>query len=151
VIEFLLIEGRPGDEIASRLHNVYEEADHSRATVFRWISKTVSGNSELQSDKSLGRPPRYDTDGDIRNILRDNPFALLRTIVEMLGMSPETDRLHLLRIGYVLKALHSVRHILMDNRKPLRVEERQTVMAALRVQEHNQWHTASKRIMKCLY
>jgi hypothetical protein len=25
VIEFLLLEGRPGDEIAIRLHNVYEE------------------------------------------------------------------------------------------------------------------------------
>jgi transposase len=65
VIEFPLLEGRRDDEIAIRLQNVYEAAAYSRATVFRWINKIRNGNSELQSDKSPGRPPRYEADGDI--------------------------------------------------------------------------------------
>jgi hypothetical protein len=71
-------------------------------------SKIRSGNPELQSDKSPGTPPRYETDGDIQNILRENPFASLHTIAEILGIPPETLRLHLLRIGHVLKTLHWV-------------------------------------------
>jgi hypothetical protein len=70
VIEFLLVERRPGDKIAIRLRNVDEEAAHSRATVFRGIGKIHSGNSELQSDTSRGRPSGYKTDGNIQNILR---------------------------------------------------------------------------------
>jgi hypothetical protein len=35
VIESLFLEGRPGDKIAIPLHNVCEEAVHSRATAFR--------------------------------------------------------------------------------------------------------------------
>jgi hypothetical protein len=140
VIELLFLEGWPGDEIPIRLHNLYEEAACSRATVFRWISTIRSGNSELQSDKSPGRQPRCETDWNIRSILRDNPFASLRMIAEMLGIPPETVRFHLLRIGYVLKALHWVPHIPTDDLKLIRVEMCQTMLAALRAQEHNHWY-----------
>jgi predicted DNA-binding transcriptional regulator AlpA len=75
VIEFLLLDGRSGDEIIIHLRKVYEKAAYSRTTVFRWINQIRSGNSELQSDKSPGRAPRSEMDGGIRNILRDNPFA----------------------------------------------------------------------------
>jgi ribosomal protein L20 len=64
----------------------------------------------------------------------------LRTIAEMLGISRETVSLHLLRVGYVLKAVHWVLHILMDGLKLVGVEICQTMLAALRVQEQNQWH-----------
>jgi hypothetical protein len=37
VIEFLLLEGRPGNKTAIRLHDMHEEAAYSRATMFRWI------------------------------------------------------------------------------------------------------------------
>jgi hypothetical protein len=63
----------------------------------------------------------------------------------MLGISPETVRLHLLRIGYTLTALHWVSHILMDDLKPIRVEMRQKMLAALQGQgaqpmaEHCDW------------
>jgi hypothetical protein len=64
----------------------------------------------------------------------------LLLIAETLGLSPETVRLDLLRIGCVLKALYWVPHILMDDLKLIHVEMCQTMLAALRVQEHNQWH-----------
>jgi hypothetical protein len=64
----------------------------------------------------------------------------LRTVAEMLGISPESVRLHLLRIGHVVKALHWIPHILTDNLKHIRVEMCQAMLAALRVQEQNQWH-----------
>jgi hypothetical protein len=140
VIEFLFFEGRPGDEIAIRLHSVYEEADYPPAMACRWISKIRSENLGLQSDKSPGTTPRYETDGYIRNILRDNPFAPFRTVAEMLAVSPETVRLHLLRIGYVLRILHWVPHILTDDLKLVRVEMCPMMLAALRVQEQNQWY-----------
>jgi hypothetical protein len=131
VIEFLLLEGRPGDEIAVRLHNVYQEAAYSRAAVFGWISQIRSGNSELQSDKSPGRLPGYEMDGKIRKIPRANPVAPLRAIADMQGITPETVRLHSLRIGDVLKALHWVPHILTDDLKLIRVKMCQTMLAAL--------------------
>jgi hypothetical protein len=59
---------------------------------------------------------------------------------EMLGISPETVQLHLLRIGYILKALHWVPHILTDNLKRIRFEMCQTMLSATRVQDHNQWN-----------
>jgi hypothetical protein len=59
----------------------------------------------------------------------------------MLGISPETVQLHLLRIGYVLIVLHWVPHILRDDLKLIRVEVCQPMLAVLREQKHNQWHT----------
>jgi hypothetical protein len=59
-IEFLTLEGRPGGKIAIRLNSVYEEAAYSRATVFQWISKIRSGNSEFQSDRPRDTPSTRD-------------------------------------------------------------------------------------------
>jgi hypothetical protein len=56
----------------------------------------------------------------------------------MLRISPETFRLHFLRIGYVLKALHWVPHVLTDDPKLIRLEMCQAMLAALPVQGHNQ-------------
>jgi hypothetical protein len=75
-------------------------------------------------------------------MLRDNPFVLLCTIGEMQRISPETVRLHLLRIGDVLKAFHWVPHILTDDPKLIHIAMCQTMLVALRVQEHNQWHNS---------
>jgi hypothetical protein len=52
--------------------------------------------------------------------------------------SLENVRLHLLRIGHVLKTLHWISHILRDNLKLICLEMCQKMLAALRVQEHNQ-------------
>jgi hypothetical protein len=54
VIEFLLREGRPGEEITIRLHNVYGEAAYARPTVLRWINEIHRRNHELQADKAPG-------------------------------------------------------------------------------------------------
>jgi hypothetical protein len=73
----------------------------------------------------------------IFKIFSENPFVSYRRIGEKLGISPETVRLYLWRIGYVLKALHWAPHILTDDLKLIRVKMCQTMLAALRVQEHN--------------
>jgi hypothetical protein len=78
--------------------------------------------------------------GGIRNTLRDDPFASLRTITKVLGISPETVWLHLLQIGQVMNALHWVPHTLTDDPKLIRVEKCRTMLAERRVQKHNQWH-----------
>ena len=138
VIEFLLLEGRAGEEIAIRLHDVYGEATYSRATVFRWTNRVRSGDAGLQPEKPPGRPPRCETDRQIRDIIRDHRFASLRIIAEMLCLSPETIRLHLLRIGYVLKALHWIPHIFTEDLKWVRVDMCSAMLTALQIQEHNQ-------------
>jgi hypothetical protein len=50
VIEFLLLEGCAGDEIATRLQNVYGEDADYRASVFRWIQEIRRGNEELRNE-----------------------------------------------------------------------------------------------------
>jgi DNA-binding CsgD family transcriptional regulator len=106
VIEFLSLEGRSGKEIAIRLQDVYGEAACSCDPVFQWRNRVRNGDAGLQHENPPGRPPRSETDHQILDIIRDHPFASLRMIAEMLGLSPETFRFHLLRIGDVLKALH---------------------------------------------
>jgi hypothetical protein len=61
-------------------------------------------------------------------------------ITEMLGISVKTVRLHLSQIGYILKALHWVSHTITDDLKRVRVDMCYTMLAALRIEEHNQWH-----------
>jgi hypothetical protein len=56
VIEFLLFEGRPGDEIAQRLHNVYGHDPCCRVSVFRWIQEARRGNKDLCNEGRPGRP-----------------------------------------------------------------------------------------------
>jgi hypothetical protein len=57
-----------------------------------------------------------------------------------MGISSETVLFHFSRIGDVLKALHWVTHILANDLKFIRLEMCQAMLAALRMQEHNQWH-----------
>jgi transposase len=89
VVEFLFLEGRTGEEIAIRLHDVYGEAASSRATIFRWINRVCSGDAEFQPEKPSRRSSRYETDCQIQNIIRDHQSASLRMIAEMLGLSQE--------------------------------------------------------------
>jgi hypothetical protein len=53
VIQFLLFEGRAGQEIMIRIRNVYGSAADCHASVFRWISEIRRGNEELRNE----RPP----------------------------------------------------------------------------------------------
>jgi hypothetical protein len=57
----------------------------------------------------------------------------------MRGISPETVRLHFLRIGDV-KALDWILHVLTDDLKRTRGDLCQIMLAALPVQEQNQRH-----------
>jgi hypothetical protein len=55
IIEFLLLEGYPGGEIAIRFRNVWGSAACSRASVFRWINEVRHGNEELRNKGHPGR------------------------------------------------------------------------------------------------
>jgi DNA-binding NarL/FixJ family response regulator len=105
VIEFLLLERCAGDEIAAGLQNVYGEDAYCRASVFRWIQEIRRGNKELRNEGCPGRPCRREVDAAIRSILQDEPSTSLPTIAGTLGISPETVRTHMARIGYRLRAL----------------------------------------------
>jgi hypothetical protein len=49
VIEFLSLEGCPGDEILIRLQNVHGTDGYSRSSVFHWIQGVRRGNEELRN------------------------------------------------------------------------------------------------------
>jgi hypothetical protein len=117
VIEFLLLEGRSGDEIAQRLHNVYGQDADCRAPVFRWIQEARRGNKERGDEGCPGKPCRYEVDAVIRSILQDTPNPSLRTIGETLLISPETVRFHMARIGSTLKAIRWIPHTLTSELK----------------------------------
>jgi DNA-binding NarL/FixJ family response regulator len=117
VIEFLLLEGCAGDEIATRLQNVDGEDTYCRASVLRWILEIQRGNEELGNEGRPGRPCRHEVDATIRSILQGKPSASLRTIAETLAISPETVRTHMTRIGYPLKALCWIAHTLTSELK----------------------------------
>jgi hypothetical protein len=75
LIKFMLFEGRLGDEIIIRFHNVPGETPNLRTTVLQKINKICSGNAELQPENSS----RCETDRYIQNVIRDDPFASLCT------------------------------------------------------------------------
>jgi hypothetical protein len=76
-IEFLLFEGRPGDEIAERLDDVHGQDAYCRASVFRWIQEVHRRNEELRNEGLPGRPSQQEVDATIQSILQDKPSASL--------------------------------------------------------------------------
>jgi hypothetical protein len=103
-MEFLLLEGRPGDEIAQRLHNVFGQDAYCRVSVFRWIQEVRRGNEELRDEGRPCTPCRYEVDAAIQSILEDEPKTSVWIIVEASLISPETVRTHMARIGSTLRA-----------------------------------------------
>jgi hypothetical protein len=111
MIEFLLFEGLPGDEIAQRLHDVYDQDAYYRASVFPCFngSKRFAAATKIFAMKDIpeghvdttSMPPSgqfYKTRrtecfvannrGDLGNLARDGSY-----------------RSHLARIAYTLKTL----------------------------------------------
>jgi histone-lysine N-methyltransferase SETMAR len=56
VIEFLFLEGRPVQEIHSRLENVYKEDSPSLRTVYNWVREFRSGRKSLKDEPTPGAP-----------------------------------------------------------------------------------------------
>jgi hypothetical protein len=56
IIEFLLLEGCAGEEIAVHPRNVYGSAASCRASVFTWISEVHRGNEELRNKERSEDP-----------------------------------------------------------------------------------------------
>jgi nucleoside-diphosphate-sugar epimerase len=140
VIEFPLLEGCPGDEILTRLPNVYGPDAYSRSSVFHWIQEVRRGNEELRNEGRPGRPPRHEVDASIRSILQDNPNASLSTIANASQTCPETVRNHMSRIGHVLKCLHWIPQALRSELKQVRKNVCLRMLPKLRAYARNGWH-----------
>jgi hypothetical protein len=117
VIEFLPLERCEGADIVLRLQNAYGRDAYYQASVFRWMNEICRGNEEFQNEEGPERPFRYKTDTALRSILRDDPNASLRTIVDTLSISPDTLRTHMPRIGDSLKSLRWISHTLTSELK----------------------------------
>jgi hypothetical protein len=140
LIECLLFEGRPGDEIAQRLHDVYGQDAHCRASVFQWIQEVRRSNEELRNEGRPGSGCRHEVDATIRSIPQDEPSTSLRTIAETLAISRETVRPHMARIGYTVKASRWIPHTLTTELKRTRVTMCLHPFPKLGIHAHNNWH-----------
>jgi transposase len=141
VIEFLLVEACAGDEIATRLQNVYGEDAYCCASVFRWIQEIRRGNEGLRNEGRPGRPCRHEVEAAILSILQDEPSVSLRTIAETLAISPDTVRTHMTRIGSTLKALRWIPHTLTSELKHTRVTMCMQLLPKFRAHAHNNSHS----------
>jgi hypothetical protein len=120
VIEFLLLEECEGDDIVLRLQKAYGRDAYCRASLLKWMNEIRCGSKEFRNEGRPGRPYRYETDVALRSILQDDPNASLRTIADTLLISPETLRIHILRIGHTLKLLRRIPHAPTSELKQVR-------------------------------
>jgi hypothetical protein len=97
------------------------------------------GTEELRSEGCPGRPYREETDAEIRSIRQKDWNASLRTIAETLLISPETVRMHILRIGSTRKTLRWIPHALTSELKGVRLTVRFQLFAKLRAHAHYVW------------
>jgi hypothetical protein len=105
----------------------------------RWINEVRNGNEEFRNEGRPGRPYRYETGAAIRSILQEDPNAFLRTIAETLSISPEMVRTHVSRIGYTLKTLRWIPHMLTSELKQVRLTMYLQLLPKLRTHVHNHW------------
>jgi hypothetical protein len=117
VIEFLLLEGREGDDIVLRLQNAYGRNAYCQVSVFRWMNEIRRGSEELRNEGYPGTSHCYKTDAAFGSILRDDPNVSLRTIAGTLSISPEAVRTRMSRIDDTLKSLWRIPHALTSELK----------------------------------
>jgi hypothetical protein len=106
-------------------------------SVFRWITEVRRGNREPRNNKRLGRPYRHETDAAIRSIPSEDPNISLRTVAEILSISPATVRTHMSRIDYTLKILRCIPHALTCEPKQVRLIMCLQSFPKLRAHAHN--------------
>jgi hypothetical protein len=137
VVEFLLLEECEDDDIQVRFQNTYGRDAYCRASVLRWMNEIRCGNEELQNERHPGKPYRSETDAALRSILRDDPNDSLRTIADTLSTSPETVRIHMSRIGYILKSLRWIPQALTSELNQVRFDLCLQLLPKLRARAHN--------------
>jgi hypothetical protein len=139
VIQFLFSEGCTGGEIVTRLGNVYGVVAYCRASVFRWIRKVRPGNEKFRSEGCHGRRYRHETNTTTRSLLQKESNTLMRTIAEILSISPVTIRTRVPRIAYLLKTLCLIPHALACELKYVRLTMRLQSLPKLRSHARDTW------------
>jgi hypothetical protein len=139
VIEFLLLEVCAGEEIVIRLRNVYGSDTCCRASIFIWISEVRRSNEEFRNGGRLGRTNQHEIDAGIRSIPQKNSNTSLRTIAEILSISPETVPTHMSRIGHTLKTLPWIPRALTYELKQVCSPMCPQLLPKLRAHAHDNW------------
>jgi hypothetical protein len=139
ISEFLPLEGRVSEKIMIHFQNEYGSAAYFRVSVFRWIIEVRRGNEELRYEGRPERSYQHETDAAIRSILQKGPNTSLRTIAKTLSISPETVRIHMSRISYILKTLRWIPHMLTCELKQVRLSMCLQLLPKLRTYAHDNW------------
>jgi hypothetical protein len=127
--------------MAARFQNVSDQDAYCPMSVFRWIHEVCRGNEDLQNEGHSGRSCQHEIDAAIQSIRQDESNASLRAIGDTLSISLETVRIHMARIGYPLKALRWIPHILKSELKQARLTMCMQLLPKLRAHAHNNLHS----------
>jgi hypothetical protein len=96
-------------------------------------------NEELRNEGRPESPDRYETDAALRLVLRDDPNASFRTILDTLPISPETVGTHMSRIGDPLESFRRIPHALTKDLKQVRFDLCLQLLPKLRAHAHDDW------------
>jgi hypothetical protein len=77
IVEFLPLEGYAGQEIVTRLRNLYGSAVYCGPSVFSWVSEIRRGNEELRNEGRPGRAYQHEINAVISPIRHEDPSASL--------------------------------------------------------------------------
>jgi transposase len=89
VITFLWKEGCLAKRIHKKLQAAYRNAAYALPSVYFWVQEFKGRRDDIVDQPRPGRPPLDNLDADIHCLLRDSPFAPVRSIAEEVGVSHE--------------------------------------------------------------
>jgi histone-lysine N-methyltransferase SETMAR len=98
--------------------------DHvvSERTVYRWFSKWQGGALTLEDNERPGRPTEIDLD-ELKKMVDDNPTYTCGDLSLEFGLSDETIRLNLHKLGYSSRLNKWIPHNLSEKNKSSRLSK----------------------------
>lgn len=138
VIRFFYLKGESNQFIADSLQEVYGPDAYSLEKVKYWTHQFKLGRTNINNNKSTGKPPLDYLDANILKVLTDYPFSSVRSIAEVLKEPRSTIYEHLTEsLGLKNYSLKWVPHELTCVMKQKRKDEATNLLNVLMTESFN--------------
>ena len=138
VIRFFYLKGESNQFIADSLQEVYGPDAYSLEKVKYWTHQFKLGRTNVDNNKSTGKPPLDYLDANILKVLTDYPFSSVRSIAEVLKEPRSTIYEHLTEsLGLKNYSLKWVPHELTCVMKQKRKDEATNLLNVLMTESFN--------------